>query len=98
MKLRREYSDRDSTDVAVLEALADRYDEGMTVFELRSRVGVDIDDLEASLASLQEDGLISATEEHGRTLLTVEERILTTDDGPPSDEDVIDRLFGRLGL
>ena len=50
MRAKREYRDRDETEVAVLDALADRKDEGMTVFELRSRVDVDIDELEIGRA------------------------------------------------
>lgn len=98
MKLRREYRDRDSTEVAILEALADRYDEGMTVFELRSRVGTDIDDLESALSSLQADGLIVAADEGDRTIITIEERILVTESGHTSDGDPVDWLRERLGL
>ena len=41
MRAKPEFRDRDDTEVAVLDALADRRDEGMTVFELRSEVDVE---------------------------------------------------------
>ncbi|MEF8883229.1 MAG: DUF6432 family protein, partial [Halapricum sp.] len=50
MQAKPEYRDRDDTEVAVLDALADRGEDGMTVFELRSHVDLDIDDLESALA------------------------------------------------
>ena len=43
MQAKREYRDRDDTEVAVLDALVDRTEEGMTVFELRTDVEVDIE-------------------------------------------------------
>jgi len=59
MQANREYRDRDGTEVAVLDALVDRSEEGMTVFELRAVVEVDIDELETALAELKEAGLIT---------------------------------------
>jgi len=53
MRVKPAYRDRDETEVAVLDALADRREEGMTVFEIRSRVDVDIDRLEDALAELK---------------------------------------------
>lgn len=52
------YSDRGDVQVAILEALVDRHEEGMTVFELRSHVGADIDEIESALSALKRDGLI----------------------------------------
>ncbi|MFW6384798.1 MAG: DUF6432 family protein [Halodesulfurarchaeum sp.] len=96
MKLRREYRGRATTEVAVLEALADRYEEGMTVFELRSRVGADIDELERALSDLQEDGLITATVQGDRTLITVEERLLEEETEGTDERDAVDRILDRL--
>lgn len=62
MPVKGKFRDRNDVEVAVLEALVDRNDEGMTVFELRSRVDADIDDIEAALASLKADDLITVEE------------------------------------
>lgn len=53
-----DYEDRDDLDVQILDALIDRGEEGMTVFELRTHVDVNIDELEAALQALKDDGLI----------------------------------------
>ncbi|MFB6152763.1 MAG: DUF6432 family protein [Halodesulfurarchaeum sp.] len=97
MRLRREYRSRDDTEVAVLEALVDRQDDGMTVFELRSRVGTDIDELETALASLKDDGLISAEEVDGRTLITVDSDA-SVEEGPEDDRGFVDVVREKLGL
>jgi len=70
MKAKREYRNREEVEVAVLDALVDRNEDGMTVFEIRSHVEADIDDLETALANLKEDGLISANDGDHRTLIT----------------------------
>lgn len=98
MQVRREYRRRDDTQVAVLDALADRYGEGMTVFELRSEVGVDIDELEVALSSLKDAGLISAEEVNGRTLITVEESVVEEETLENENADIVDRILERLGL
>jgi len=85
MKVRSEYRDRSDVEVAVLDALADRQDEGMTVFELRSRVEADIDDLEDALAALKDDGLIDAKENGERTVILVDDRVIP--DEPPTGQD-----------
>jgi len=89
-----EYRDRDDTEVAVLDALADRRDEGMTVFELRSRVDADIDTLEAALADLKADGLIEATEERERTVIRPEEGVVGSVENDESD--IFDEIRDRL--
>lgn len=89
-----EYRDRDDTQVAVLDALADRQDEGMTVFELRTRVDVDIDTLEAALADLKEDGLIEATEEDQRTVILPEDGVVGSVD--EDEESFLDGIRDRL--
>ncbi|MFB6151284.1 MAG: DUF6432 family protein [Haloarculaceae archaeon] len=76
MRAKPEFRDRDDTEVAVLDALADRREEGMTVFELRSQVDVDIDTLEDALADLKADGLIEATEEAERTVIRPEDGVV----------------------
>ena len=95
MRAKPEYRDRDGTEVAVLDALADRHEEGMTVFELRTRVDVDIDTLEDALSSLKDDDLIEATQEDQRTVIVPEDRVLTEVD-PDDEPSVLDELRRRL--
>ena len=97
MRAKPEFRDRDEAEVAVLDALADRREEGMTVFELRSRVEVDIDTLEAALAELKEDGLIEATDEGERTVIVPEDGVVGPVD-PEEDDSVIDWIRDRLPL
>jgi predicted transcriptional regulator len=96
MRAKPDYRDRDETEVAVLDALADRQEEGMTVFELRSRVDVDIDTLEDALGELKTDGLIEATDDGRRTLIFPDDSVV----GPVADDDedgtVFDQLRDRL--
>ncbi|MDJ1432209.1 DUF6432 family protein [Halostagnicola sp. A-GB9-2] len=65
MKAKREYRDRERTQVAVLDVLVNNVEDGMTVFELRAAVSVEIDDLEDALATLKDDNLI-VVERDGR--------------------------------
>ncbi|WP_436928306.1 DUF6432 family protein [Halosimplex halobium] len=94
MQAKPEYRDRDEVEVAVLDALADRREEGMTVFELRSRVEVDIDTLEDALADLKEDGLIEAHQEDHRTVIVPEDGVVGPVD--PDDESFVDQIRERL--
>ena len=95
MRAKPEFRDRDDTEVAVLDALADRRDEGMTVFELRSQVDVDIDALEDALSDLKEDGLIEVTNEGERTLILPEDGVVGPVD-PGDEESVVDWVRDRL--
>lgn len=95
MRAKPEFRDRDETEVAVLDALADRREEGMTVFELRSRVDVDIDTLEGALADLKDDGLIEATSEGERTVIVPEEGVVGPVD-PDDDGSFVDWVRDRL--
>ncbi|MFB6164556.1 MAG: DUF6432 family protein [Haloarculaceae archaeon] len=97
MRAKREYRDRDDTQVAVLDALANRQDDGMTVFELRSRVEVSIDDLEGALAELKADGLIEVSDDDDRTVIVPEDHVVGQYD-PDEDRSLLDRVrafFGR---
>lgn len=98
MKVRREYRRRDDTEVAVLEALADRYEEGMTVFELRSEVGADIGELETAIANLKEEDLIAADEVQSRTHISVDDSVVETESTETEENGFLERLFDRLGL
>ena len=97
MRARREYRDRERTEVAVLDALVDRSEDGMTVFELRAAVSVEIDALEEALAQLKADDLILVATEDGRTLIKPADRVVPEE---PTDDDrsVIDWVRERFLL
>ncbi|MWG35569.1 DUF6432 family protein [Halomarina oriensis] len=98
MRAKREFRDRDRTEVSVLDALVER-GEGMTVFELRTRVDVEIDALEEALGSLKDDGLITTTREDGRLVIRPADRVVPdADEGDDDGTSVVDRVFDRLGL
>lgn len=86
MRAKREYRDREETQVAVLDALVDRPETGMSVFELRAAVSVEIDALEAALSALKADGLIDVERSEGRTVIKPAARVIPEepDDGEES--------------
>ena len=91
MRAKPAYRDRDETEVEILDALADRQDDGMTVFELRAEVETGIDTLEDALADLKDDGLIEVSEEGERTVIMPRDHVV----GPMnSDEEssVLDEI------
>jgi len=90
MQAKPEYRNRDETEVAVLDALADRGDEGMTIFELRSHVDHDIDSLESALAALKSDDLITVENDNERTVITPDEDVIGPDQ--PDDDSFFDQL------
>ncbi|KAB1186796.1 MULTISPECIES: DUF6432 family protein [Haloferax] len=99
MRARREFRNRRDIEVAVLDALVDRHDEGMTVFELRAAVDADIDTIEDALSVLKSEDLIVVEEAQRRVLIHPDERVVPD----PSEEmkpdaTLIDRLRKRLGL
>ena len=94
MQAKPEYRDRDDAEVAVLDALADRGAEGMTIFELRSHVDQDIDTIESALAELKSDGLITADDDDNRTVIVPDEDVIGPDE--PEDESVFDQLRRKL--
>lgn len=96
MKAKREYRDREEVEVAVLDALVDRNEDGMTVFEIRSRVDADIDELETALASLKEDGLIEANEGDHRTLINPADHVIPDPEESVEDPTFVDRVIERL--
>jgi predicted transcriptional regulator len=97
MRAKPEYRDRDETEVAVLDALADRGEEGMTVFELRTRVDVEIDRLEGALADLKADDLIEVEENGDRTVIVPDEDVVGPAD-PDDDRGLFDELRRRFPL
>lgn len=99
MKAKREFRDRDEVEVAVLDALVDRGGDGMTVFELRAAVDVDIDTLEAALGELKEDSLIAVERDDGRTVVLPDDRVVPDPTEAPDDDDgLFDAIRDRLGL
>lgn len=96
MRAKREYRDRDETEVAVLDALVDRSDEGMTVFELRSRAAVDIDRLEEALADLKAEGLITVENEGDRTLIYPDDRVVPDPHADETEPSIVDRIIERF--
>jgi len=97
MQAKPEYRDRGETEVAVLDALADRAEEGMTVFELRSEVDVDIDRLEDALADLKADGLIDVESNGDRTVIMPDEEVVGPVD-PDDDRGLFEELRRRFPL
>jgi len=98
MKLRREHRNRDETEIAVLEALADRHEEGMTLFELRSSIGVDIDELETALSGLQHSGLVSVEREETRTVFVVDSGAIETEEEGAEDISFFEWLQKQFGF
>jgi len=99
MQAKREYRERDETEVAVLDALVDRTEEGMTVFELRAGVEVDIDEIETALAGLKDAGLITVENDDGPMRIYPDERVVPEPDADDAPEtSLIESLKNRLGL
>ncbi|MFC3478142.1 DUF6432 family protein [Halobacterium litoreum] len=98
MQAKREFRDRDDTEVAVLDALVDRTNGGMTVFELRSRVDASIDDIEGALGALKEDDLIDAEDDGDRTVFTVDDRVVPDADDHTEEASIIDAIRRKMGF
>jgi hypothetical protein len=100
MQAKREYRERDETEVAVLDALVDRTDEGMTVFELRTDVDVEIDELETALAELKQADLIAVENDDGPMRIYPEDRVVPEFDADdePERESLLEGLKRKLGL
>jgi DNA-binding transcriptional ArsR family regulator len=99
MQAKPEFRDRDEAEVAVLDALVDRHEDGMTVFELRSGTELDIDTIEAALGELKGAGLIRVEEEGSRTRIYPDERVVPDPgEAEETDPSLVDRLLGRLPL
>ena len=97
MRAKPKHRDRNETEVAVLDALADRREEGMTVFELRSHVDADIDTLEEALGDLKEDDLIETRKERNRTVILPDTAAVGPDESDEDEEpDIFDRIRDRL--
>ena len=97
MRAKPQYRDRDETEVAVLDALAERNGDGMTVLAIRTEVDADIDALEQALANLKSDALIEVSRDDGRTVITVEDHVIGPGD-PADDDDLFGYLRDRFSL
>ncbi|MEF8779710.1 MAG: DUF6432 family protein [Haloferacaceae archaeon] len=99
MQAKPEYRDRPETEVAVLDALVERGEEGMTVFELRTAVDADIDGLEDALAELADDGLVHVDQAGETVRIAPADRVIPE---PREDADdrhgFLDAIRERLGL
>jgi predicted transcriptional regulator len=99
MKARPEFRDRRTVEVAVLDALVESADEGMTVFELRAVVDADIDALEEALGDLKADDLIDVEPTDDRVRIYPADRVVPDPEETPDDErTIVDELRDRLGL
>ena len=99
MAAKPEYRDRPDVEVALLDALFDRGDEGMTVLEARAAVDADIDAVEEALSSLKADSLITV-ESDERVRVYAHDRVVPDPDAPGDDppEGLVDTIRERLGL
>ena len=95
MQAKREYRDRGDAEVAVLDALVDAQEEGLTVFELRAGVDYRIDRIEGALSALKEAGLIRVDDEGGTTRIYPDERVIPVADDQ-SDPSLVDAVRDRL--
>lgn len=86
----------DDADEAILVALLDRKDDGMTIFELRNQVHIDIDTIETSLERLKTRGLIETEYTDSRVTIRPTDAATDVVDVKSSDESFIDRMRERL--
>ena len=96
MVAKREFRNRAEDEVAVLDALVERPEDGMTVFELRAQAEVPIDELEIALGNLKADDLITVEKVGERTVILPAESVVPDatqeDEGPSITERIRDRL------
>ena len=99
MRARREFRDRRGIEVDVLDALVDRGGKGMTVFEVRAAVDTDIDDIEAALAALKQDDLISVEGGDDRVVIMADDRVIPDPEVDHHEErGFLDTIRDRFGL
>ncbi|WP_435127207.1 DUF6432 family protein [Halobaculum sp. D14] len=99
MKARAEFRDRDDVEVAVLDALVGRAEDGITVLELRSHVDASIDDIEAALSTLKSEQLITVESDNGGLRIYPADRVVPAPGEAPDEEpSLLDAIRERLGL
>lgn len=98
MKAKSEYRNRERTQVAVLDELVNNLEDGMTVFELRAAVSVEIDELEDALATLKDDGLIDVDRTGGRAVIKPDDRVVpdVSEDEEEAEESLGEWIRERL--
>ncbi|MUW14450.1 MarR family transcriptional regulator [Halorubrum sp. CBA1125] len=99
MAAKSEFRDRPDVEVALLDALVDRGDEGMTVLELRAAVDADIDAVEEALSALKADSLI-VVESEERVRVYPHDRVVPDPETAADDrsETLVGAIRDRLGL
>lgn len=96
MRAKRAYRDRGDVEVAVLDALVDRGEEGMTVLELRTAVDADIEAIETALSSLKRDGLIDVSADGSSTVIKPDDRVVPAPGEEQPDQSFADWIRERL--
>lgn len=96
MQAKREFRSRSKTEVAVLDALVDRPEEGMSVLELRTKVDVDIDTLEEALSSLKEEALIDTDRSDEQLVVIPADRVVPDEENENQDQSMYDNIREHL--
>ena len=97
MNAKRAIRDRDTDEEeAILGALIDRGEEGMTVLELRASVDEDIDAIESGLTELKEDGLIDVEREDGSAVIRPDESVMPETSDAEEEQSILDAIRDRL--
>lgn len=96
MGAKREFRNRAEDEVAVLDALVERPESGMTVFELRAQAEVPIDELERALGSLKADELITVEKNGDRTVIRPAETVIPDATDRDEEPSVAERIRDRL--
>lgn len=94
MGAKRAYRNRTDSEVAVLDALIERPEGGMTVLELRTRADVTIDELETALGELKRADLITVEKNGDRTVILPDESVVPDPGG--EEPSIVERLRDRL--
>lgn len=96
MGAKREFRNRAEDEVAVLDALVERPEDGMTVFELRAQAEVPIDELETALGNLKSDDLIVVEKTGERTVIRPAESVVPDSTEPKGEPSMTERIRDRL--
>ena len=96
MRAKRPYRDRADAEVAVLDALVERGEEGMTVLELRAAVDADIETIERALPELKRDGLIAVSADGHETVIRPDDRVVPSGEAAEPTPSLADWLRERL--
>lgn len=89
-------SNRDEVELAVLDAVLERGEEGITVLELRSLVDTEIDGIEKALTALKEDELIVVEPTADGAVIRPADHVSADDTASEQPPSLIDRILDRL--